>query len=155
MSHAYPLAVSVDDALAADAPAARTRADAEALAAGRMVEALVTDWRVMDEAAIAALLTRPTAASGHLQRYEDAGGAPVLAITWWRLCAPGAAKARSRKRGAATAPPHTVSQTSPETPAETPREDHTDDLYFREGRTLPRRGKAIDPNQRDLFSSED
>ena len=44
MSHAFPIATRVEDALKAGVKAARTRSDAEALAPGYTVESLLTDW---------------------------------------------------------------------------------------------------------------
>ena len=36
-------------------------------------------------------------------------------------------------------------------PAEAEAPDHTDDLYFRRGRTKPSRRRYVDPRQLDLF----
>ena len=136
MSHLYPLAVSAAEALASPEPAARTRYDAEALADGQAITGLETEWLTPDETEAAALETAADAAlgAGFVQRYEDAAGAPVYAVTYWKL-APGPAKK--------PAPP-------PETPTE---QDHTDELYFRR-RPARRRRKTRkpDPRQLDLFA---
>lgn len=148
MSHAYPLATALDDALKPEAPAARTRADAEALAGDMKVEALVTDWLTVSAEEAARLLSQKTedGAHGHLQRYEDDKGAPVIAVTWWKLLSAKAAKGK----GAKAKPKPAENPPAPEAPA-----DHTDDLYFRAGRTKPRRSKkTVDPNQMDLFGEK-
>jgi hypothetical protein len=49
------------------------------------------------------------------------------------------------------------SQTPPPAiPSATARDksDHTDDLYFRRGRTKSKRRKPVDPNQLDLFGPQ-
>lgn len=138
MSHAYPLGKTLDAALSKVAPAARTRAEAEALAGKLKVVALTTDWLTVSEAAAEAMFAPSDAlAHGHLQRYEDEKGNPVIAVTWWKLEVPGSA---SQKPVQKTAEP------SPNEPS-----DHTDDLYFRRGRTKPSRRRYIDPRQLDLF----
>ena len=141
MSHAYPLGKTIDAALSKVAPAARTRAEAEALAGNLKVVALATDWlTVSAEAAEAMFAPSDALAHGHLQRYEDEKGNPVIAVTWWKLEAADAAP----KKAAAKAKPK-----AEEAPAEAA--DHTDDLYFRRGRTRPSRRRPVDPRQLDLF----
>lgn len=139
-SHAYPLATSLEDALSPEAKAARTRGEAEEIASGAVVECLSTDWlNVTDEEAEAHLKAADSeaiAAHGHLQRYEDNQGKPVLAVTWWKLVPATSTKATRKKKPTAEKPP---------------AEDHTDDLYFRSGRTKPRRRRYVDPRQLDLF----
>ena len=80
---------------------------------------------------------------GFVQRYEDESGAPVLAVTYWKL------GAQTKK----TAPKPKITEQ-----AESDEEDHTDDLYFRAGRTKPsrKRGrkKYTDPRQMDMFNVE-
>ena len=130
MSHAYPLGKTLDAALSKVAPAARTLAEAEALAKtldGELIVAeLATDWlTVSNEAAEAMFAPSDALAHGHLQRYEDDKGNPVVAVTWWKLAAPGQAKE-------APAKPSKKEETKAAEPA-----DHTDDLYFRRGRTKP------------------
>ena len=142
MSHAYPLGKTLDAALSKVAPAARTRAEAEALAGGLKVVELAIDWlTVSEEAAEAMLAPSDALAHGHLQRYEDEKGNPVIAVTWWKLAA--AAPAPEKK---------TPAKPKPDTKA-APAEaaDHTDDLYFRRGRTKPSRRRYVDPRQLDLF----
>ena len=148
MSHAYPLGKSLDAALSKVAPAARTLAEAEALAKtldGELkVAELATDWlTVSEEAADAMFAPSDALAHGHLQRYEDDKGNPVVAVTWWKLAAPGQAKE-------APAKPSKKEETKAAEPA-----DHTDDLYFRRGRTKPSRRRYVDPRQLDLFRHVD
>ena len=139
-SHAYPLAIRLEDALKSEAKAARTRGQAEDMADGFAVECLSTDWlNVTEEEADAFLKaadSEAVAAHGHLQRYEDNQGKPVLAVTWWKLVPVAAKKAKPKKKPAIEKPP---------------AEDHTDDLYFRSGRTKPGRRRYVDPRQMDLF----
>jgi hypothetical protein len=144
MSHAYPLGKTLDAALSKVAPAARTLAEAEALAKtldGELVVAeLATDWlTVSNEAAEAMFAPSDALAHGHLQRYEDDKGNPVVAVTWWKLVTPGQAKETPAKASKAA-----------ELKAAEPA-DHTDDLYFRSGRTKPSRRRYVDPRQMDLF----
>ena len=142
-SHAYPLATRLEDALLPGAKAARTRGQAEDMAGGFIVEALTTDWLNVTgedvDALIKAADSEEVAAQGHLQRYEDNQGKPVLAVTWWKLVAVKTVKAKPEKP----------------VPEKPPVEDHTDDLYFRAGRTRPRRKRYIDPRQMDLFRTGD
>ena len=145
MSHAYPLASTVTDALKPGVKAARTRADAEALAAGMKVESLHTEWLNLTEEEAKAQMAANSGegAHGFLQRYEDDKGAPVVAVTYWRLVD----EAKAKKP--AKAPP-------PEPAPEPTEADHTDDLYFRSGRTKPsRRKRWVDPRQMDLFAEAD
>jgi len=146
MSHAYPLGKTVDAALSRVAPAARTRPEAEALAAelggGLKVVALTIDWlTVSAEAAEAMFAPSDALAHGHLQRYEDEKGNPVVAVTWWKLEAADAAPKKAAKPKVKA-----VAEEAPAEPA-----DHTDDLYFRRGRTKPSRRRYVDPRQLDLF----
>ncbi|MEL6324166.1 MAG: hypothetical protein AAFQ84_08055, partial [Pseudomonadota bacterium] len=71
---------------------------------------------------------------GFVQRYEDQAGAPVLAVTYWKLA-----------DGEVVRPPAPVPE------LERTVEDTTDDLYFKAGRTRKRRKRKIDPRQLDLF----
>lgn len=152
MSHLYPLAATATDALKGAEFAALTRSEATRLADGKALSGLETDWltlRVSEaEAAIAASETG--AGVGFIQRYENASGEAVLAVTYWKLA------------GADGTAPERVLDTTLETPTQAmpavqaedrpSEEDHTDDLYFRAGRTKPRgRTKKPDPNQMDLF----
>ena len=144
MSHAYPLARNVTEALDPGAKAARTRADAEAIAGGLKVESLHTEWLNLSEADadVQMVANAGGIAHGFLQRYEDDKGAPVVAVTYWRLV--DAAKPKKAPKPAKPAKPE------PKPDAETG--DHTDDLYFRSGRTKPpRRRRFVDPRQMDLF----
>jgi hypothetical protein len=144
MSHAYPLGKTLDAALSKVAPAARTLAEAEALAktleGGLQVTELAIDWlTVSAEAADAMFAPSDALAHGHLQRYEDEKGHPVVAVTWWKLAVAGAAKAKPAR-------PAPKAEAKAAEPA-----DHTDDLYFRRGRTKPSRRRYVDPRQLDLF----
>ncbi|KCZ54259.1 hypothetical protein HY29_15115 [Hyphomonas beringensis] len=143
-SLSFPIAKTLQDALKPDAQAARTRAQAEAIAEGEVIQELAVDWlNVTEEEATAyfqAANSEETPAQGYLQRYEDNEGKPVLAVTWWKIADPKALKAKAKK--AVKEKPATE---------EPPVEDHTDDLYFRSGRTKPRRKRYIDPRQMDLF----
>ncbi|HPE49824.1 MAG TPA: hypothetical protein PLR76_15580 [Hyphomonas sp.] len=141
MSHAYPLGQTLQDALKPEAKAARTIAEAEALANGFRVAELAIDWVNVTESEAEAMLAAGTGdAHGHLQRYEDETGHPVIAVSWWRL---ETAKAAPKRKAKAKKP-------EPE-PAEAEAPDHTDDLYFRRGRTKPSRRRYVDPRQLDLF----
>lgn len=146
MSHAYPLARTVTDALQTGAKAARTRAEAEALAGDLKVESLHTEWLNMTEAEATAQMAANAGegAHGFLQRYEDDKGAPVLAVTFWQLV--DAAKPKKAPKA----------ETLAGTQANPKATDHTDDLYFRSGRTKPpRRKRFVDPRQMDLFHEAD
>lgn len=142
MSHLYPIAETAADALNEAKLAALTRYEAEALADGREILCLETEWLSPKGDNLNEIIDAAEAGPGlgFVQHYEDEKGAPVLAITYWKL-------------GSALAAPK---QKSPEPPAE-PTEDHTDDLYFRDGRTKPfrkhRRKKFVDPRQMDMFAS--
>lgn len=140
MSHAYPLARSGRDALTgADLVRARTREEARrACPDGQPPpESLLTEWLTLsaeDAAALEPAIARAVDA-GFVQRYEDARSNTVLAVTFWSL-APAAGQSV--------------------TPEEKPGVEHTDDLYFRNGRTRKRRRpKPADPAQFELFSGPD
>ena len=142
MSHAFPIATRLEDALKPGVKAARTRAEAEALVPEQKVDSLATDWMNVTEEQAAAYLASQTdedGPHGHLQKYEDNEGNPVLAVTWWKLVSQVEIMPlpKAGKKKPATEKP--------------PAEDHTDDLYFRSGRTKPRRKRYIDPRQLDLF----
>lgn len=138
MSLAYPIARTLEDAIAPGARTARTLREASNLSPGFVIEGLETGWLHLTEEAALALLGAQGAdgPAGHLQRYEDTSGHIVVAVSWWKLTDPKASK--PRKRAAAA-------------PAKAGTADHTDDLYFRQGRTKPKRAKAPDPNQLDFF----
>lgn len=134
MSHAYPLATSAKTALRAATVAARTRYEAEDLAEGKAIAALETEWLTPPGDDISELLDLASKGPGHgfVQAYEDAVGNTVLAVTYWKLAAQSAAKPK---------------------PKPVAREEETDDLYFKQGRTKKRRkAKPVDPNQLALFS---
>ncbi len=139
MSLAYPIAESLEAAAKPGAKFARSRREAAELSPGFAVEGLETGWLHLTEEDAAALFSAQSAdgPAGHLQRYEDTSGHVVVAISWWKISVPG------KKRKA-------VKETAPE-PARSSGTDHTDDLYFRRGRTKSKRAKPADPNQLDLF----
>ncbi|WP_300391503.1 hypothetical protein [Henriciella sp.] len=153
MSLAYPLARSADEALKGAAQAARTRHDAEALSGDTPVLSLETEWLKPAAEEVDALIKQAESgeAKGFIQVYEDADEKPVLAVTYWKLGEPVAKKAS--KPAPAPKPEKPRAKTRKKEKTE---EDHTDDLYFRHGRTRKsRRKKHVDPRQMDLFISPD
>lgn len=152
MAHLFPLALNAADAVDAPELAARTRAGAEALveASTRRVVRLETEWLTLEPDEAARILAAAEATEWgemFIQRYEDASGKPVLAVTYWKLVDP-ATPAETGSAGPVTPP-------AEETP-KADETDDTDDLYFRKGRTKKRgaRRKKIDPNQMDLFGTD-
>ena len=144
MSHLYPIATSATDAKSPDNPAALTHAEAERLAGDRPVIALETEWLTVSEEEAEAWLAAAEACPGHefIQRYENEDGSPVLAITYWRI-----------SKTVTTAAAESADSNSAQPSS---ADDHTDDLYFKSGRTKKRgRFKKIDPRQMDLFRSPD
>jgi hypothetical protein len=143
MSLAYPIARTLEEAITPGVTAARSQQEAIALSGGLDVEGLEISWLHLPPEEADALFRAISAEgpAGHLQRYEDTSGHTVVAVSWWKLANPAAARV-SRKRARKTAP------------LRTPEDDHTDDLYFRRGRTKPKRRRPADPNQMDLFSGE-
>jgi len=139
MSHAYPLGKTARDALKNASAAARTRYEAEDFAGDVAIAALETEWLTPAEKDLPKILEQAEASLGHgfVQHYEDGAGNTVLAVTYWKL-----AKAKKNPKPKPTPEPAPTSE----------QEDHTDDLYFKSGRTKKSRRKAvIDPNQMDLF----
>lgn len=139
MSHAYPLGKTARDALKSAKAAARTRYEAEDLADGVAIAALETEWITPAAKDLPKFLeqveTNP--GQGFVQHYEDGSGNPVLAVTYWKL-----AKAAKKPKP------------KPKPAAEPETGDHTDDLYFKSGRTKKsRRKQLVDPNQLDLFGA--
>lgn len=144
MSNAFPIAVRLEDALKPGVKAARTRAAAEALVPDQTIESLETEWLNVTEEEAAAYLAVQSDESGphgHLQKYEDNEGNLVLAVTWWKLV------------DQADIMPLPKTRTKKPATEKPPVEDHTDDLYFRSGRTKTRRKRYIDPRQLDLFKN--
>ena len=142
MSHAYPIGKTARDALKNAKAAARTRYEAEDLADGLAIKALETEWITPFVKDLPKMLEQAEANPGHgfVQNYEDADGNPVLAITFWKL-----AKTLKPPKPA----PKTIA--APDDSAE----DHTDDRYFKSGRTKKsRRKRFVDPNQMDLFGRD-
>lgn len=138
----YPLAFTARAALAVDIEqhAARGKGDADRLCMleGHHIKHLETEWLTLTPPELAELATQADAgvSAGFVQRYENAAGATVLAVTYWQIT-----------------PDATEPDIAPE-PEPQPEPDHTDDLYFRSGRTKKRRsGKKPDPNQMDLFGA--
>ena len=147
MSHLYPLAATAVDALKGAEFAALTRSDAARLAGDETISGLETEWLTLpqDEAEAALSASETGAGAGFVQRYENADGAVVLAVTYWKFA--------NADTSAKTEPARLPAEDMPATSQDTvPEEDHTDDLYFRAGRTKKRgRAKKTDPNQIDLF----
>ncbi|MFN4023506.1 MAG: hypothetical protein ACK4MQ_01625 [Hyphomonas sp.] len=141
MSLAYPVARTLEEAITPGAKAARSRREAAALSTGLAVEGLETSWLHLapDQADALFQSLGAEGAAGHIQRYEDTSGHAVVAVSWWKVVDPAAARAPAVR-------PFEPARPSPL------QEDHTDDLYFRRGRTKNRRKKPADPNQLDLFS---
>lgn len=140
MSHVYPIGKTARDALKNAASAARTRYEAEDLADGSAIKALETEWITPKPKDLAKLLEQAEANPGHgfVQHYEDADGNTVLAVTYWKLI-----------KGQKPAKPKPIA------PPDDSVEDHTDDLYFKSGRTKKSgRKKFVDPNQMDLFGEK-
>jgi len=142
MSLAYPIARSLEEATLPGAKIARTQHEAATLSPGFAVEGLETSWLHLNETEALAMLGAQGAdgPAGHIQRYEDTSGHVVVAVSWWKLVDP----KEARKAKAAAPPPAPGSSAS----------DHTDDLYFRQGRTKPKRKRPVDPNQLDLFAPD-
>ena len=141
MSHTYPLGKTARDALKGAHEAARTRYEAEDLAGDVAIASLETEWITPSDKDLPKILEQAEANPGHgfVQHYEDGSGKTVLAVTYWKL-----AKAKKKK----PAP-------KPKAEPEGSQEDHTDDLYFKSGRTKKRRRKRhVDPNQMDLFGDK-
>ena len=139
MSHAYPLGKTARDALKNAQAAARTRYEAEDLAEDVAIAALDTEWLTPSAKDLPKMLEQAEANPGHgfVQHYEDAAGNTVLAETYWKL---------------AKAPKKPKPKPKPVKDAAPAAEDHTDDLYFKSGRTKKSRRKTIvAPNQMDLF----
>lgn len=145
MSHAYPLGKTARDALKSAKAAARTRYEAEDLADGVAIAALETEWITPAAKDLARYLEQVEAnpGQGFVQHYEDGSGNPVLAVTYWKL-----AKAAKKPKPKPKPKPGPKQDAAPETG------DHTDDLYFKSGRTKKsRRKQVVDPNQLDLFGA--
>ena len=140
MSHAYPLARNARDAVTKAQSAARSRAEAVSAAKSETVTGLETEWLTLEPDEADDMLEQAAAgpAHGFLQRYEDASGNLVLAVTYWKLA------------------PATIIEPIPITPPAAPVEDDTDDLYFRSSTSRTRRkAKPVDPNQLDMFADLD
>ena len=143
MSHAYPIGKTARDALKNAQAAARTRYEAEDLVDDVAISALETEWLTPSAKELPKVLEQAEANPGHgfVQHYEDANGNTVLAVTYWKL---------------AKTPKKPKPKPEPIKPAEPEQEDHTDDLYFKSGRTKKaRRKRFVDPNQMDLFGAKD
>ncbi|MEM6557465.1 MAG: hypothetical protein AAF642_16400 [Pseudomonadota bacterium] len=139
MSHAYPIGKTARDALKNAREAARTRYEAEELAEDLAIAALDTEWITPAAKDLAKILEQAEQNPGHgfVQHYEDGDGNTVLAVTYWKL-------AKTQKKPKPK--PRPIPEPDPN------QEDHTDDLYFKSGRTRKsRRKKFVDPNQMDLF----
>jgi hypothetical protein len=135
----FPIASNARDALDAE-DGARTVAEARELARGPVT--LVSEWLRPKPAEREVIQGKADAgvARGFVQLYEDAKGAPVIAVTFWKPQAGVKTKARKAKGGDA-APP---------------AQDDTDDLYFtKPDAKKKKRRRTADPNQLDLFTGPD
>ncbi|MFN7055704.1 hypothetical protein [Hyphomonas sp.] len=143
MSLAYPIARTLEEAIKPGVKSARSLREAAAVTGGLKVDGLETSWLHLPPEEADALFRAISAEgpAGHLQRYEDTSGHTVLAVSWWKLADP-------------SAPAKPLSPASKPAPARAAEGDHTDDLYFRRGRTKTRRRRPADPNQLDLFNGE-
>lgn len=142
MSHAYPLGKTARDALKNAHAAARTRYEAEELADSAAIASLDTEWITPAAKDLDKILDQAERNPGHgfVQHYEDGSGNTVLAVTYWKL-------AKTSKK------PKPKPRPIPDPAASA--DDHTDDLYFKSGRTKKSRKKrAVDPNQMDLFGAK-
>lgn len=142
MSHTYPIGKTARDALKNASEAARTRYEAEELANGVSIMALETEWLTPSAKDLPKFLEQAEANPGHgfVQNYEDGAGNTVLAVTYWKL---GKAAKKPKPK------PEKISEAPPSD------DDHTDDLYFKSGRTKKsRRKRFVDPNQMDLFGEK-
>lgn len=152
MSHLYPLACSVSEALEPERPAARTRHEAERLAHGTEIVKLATDWisKAESDVNLADVQANAGLSQGFIQVYEDETGQPVYAVTYWQLSGPIGEPELQRKPE-----PKTAAKAAAKV-KDTPAEDHTDDLYFRSKRTKRTgRKRYVDPRQMDLFARPD
>ena len=150
MSHLYPLAETALEALTEDRPAMRTRHEAERRAGAATVLKLQTDWISAGELDADMLAGRAGTGltQGFVQTYEDEKGEPVYAVTYWKLDGP-------LDASPPPAPEPKPEKAKPKSKAKA-EADHTDDLYFRGGRTRKRKRRVhVDPRQMDLFVSPD
>jgi len=139
MSHAYPLGKTARDALKNAQAAARTRYEAEELSERVAIASLETEWITPPTKDLEKILEQAeqNPGQGFVQYYEDGSGNTVLAVTYWKL-------AKTPKKPKPKPRPIPDPDPNPE--------DHTDDLYFKSGRTKKSRKKRfVDPNQMDLF----
>jgi hypothetical protein len=85
MTLAYPIAHTAQEALYADCPQVG-HAEAAARRAGGPVS-LALEWvrPTAEEAEAAEEAVRNGLAAGYAQGYQDARGAPVIAVTYWRI----------------------------------------------------------------------
>jgi hypothetical protein len=81
-----------------------------------------------------------------VQLYEDAKGAPVIAVTFWK---PQGGKTKTKKSKAGEANAGEARE------ADVAAHDDTDDLYFTKPGAKKKRRRTADPNQLDLFTGPD
>lgn len=138
MSLTYPIASNAMDALLNPVGMERTLTAAKATA-GRAV-VFENEWIRPGPERVEELSSavQMAAAHGAVQVYESEKGKPVIALKYWRILT---------DEELAPKP-----EPEPEKPEDVgaKKKDHTDDLYFRKGRTKPRK-RVVDPNQMDLF----
>lgn len=137
MSLTYPIAASAIQALTEPLGHERTQAAARRVAGGSVT--FETEWIRPGPEREEELQYSLQREMGHgaAQIYESEKGRPIIALNYWRVLT----EAEQVFDGPMRPDP------------ERKRKDHTDDLYFRSGRTKPKK-KIVDPNQLDLFPSE-
>ncbi|MAK60021.1 MAG: hypothetical protein CMK09_03485 [Ponticaulis sp.] len=137
MTLAYPIANSAMQALTEPLGHERTQAAARKAAAGPVT--FETEWLRPGPERQEDLqpYVQSAVAMGAAQIYETEKGRPVIALNYWRVM---------------TEAEQVFDQPVATDPARK-REDHTDNLYFRRGRTKPKK-KPVDPNQLDLFGAD-
>jgi len=141
----FPIAATARAALDAEG-GARTVAEARELARGPVT--LVSEWLRPKPAEREDVQGKAEAgiARGFVQLYEDAKGAPVIAVTFWK---PQGGKMKTKKPKAGEANAGEARE------AGAAAQDDTDDLYFTKPGAKKKRRRTADPNQLDLFTGPD
>ncbi len=151
MSYIFPIAQNAKSALETDVPAARTKAAAKAeLKIDFISVDLETEWLTVSQEEAEpyyALAEAKPYGDGFMQRYEDAEGRAILAVTYWKYSDPNSEPAILDSAMPAPDPQAVDSSDGPL--------DHTDDLYFRLSKLKKKRRRTAkkDTNQMDLFGA--
>ena len=134
MSLSYPIANTAMDALTSPLGHERTQSAAKRHVGGPVT--FETEWLRLGPERLEEIQSsvQTAVAMGAAQIYETEKGRPVIALNYWRVL---------------TDVEKVFDRPAEIDPARK-KEDHTDNLYFRRGRTKPRK-KSVDPNQLDLF----